>query len=105
MDVNTRFNQVLIDSVFTSSLTLLKYTWNDLIYALPDAMVDRFCLQILPQIFHKIKWLNIESSSLERILLVVEYPNLCGLGLYNVTDEIVQRIFIGKKFNFGEFYL
>ncbi|CAF4381930.1 unnamed protein product, partial [Rotaria sp. Silwood2] len=41
-------------------------------------MLDRFCLQILPEIHYKIKWLDLESSSMERILLATNYPNLYG---------------------------
>lgn len=100
VDVSTRFNRILSDRILTRSLTLLQCTWDQFIYPLPDAMLNRFCSKIFPQISHKIEWLNIESSCLERILYAAEYSNLRGIGLFNVTDEIVQRIFIGKKFYF-----
>ncbi|CAF1324186.1 unnamed protein product [Rotaria sordida] len=57
---------------------------------LPDAILDRFCLQILPEIHHKIKWLNLESSSMERILHATNYPNLYGLGLYELHIRLMS---------------
>ncbi|CAF4574058.1 unnamed protein product [Rotaria sp. Silwood2] len=62
----------------------------------PDPILDRFCLQILPEIHHKIKWLNLESSSIERIL-VTNYPNLYGLGLYDVEIETALSLFMDKN--------
>ncbi|CAF1682787.1 unnamed protein product, partial [Adineta ricciae] len=35
----------------------------------------------------KINWLDIEISSAQRIFLVENYPNLIGLGLYNIETE------------------
>ncbi|CAF1126930.1 unnamed protein product [Rotaria sordida] len=36
-------------------------------YPLPDLMLDRFCLQILPKIGHKIEWLDLEPLSMEQL--------------------------------------
>ncbi|CAF3791889.1 unnamed protein product, partial [Rotaria sp. Silwood1] len=54
---------------------------------------------ILLKIHYKIKWLNIESLSMERILRIVVYPNLYGLGLYNINEETFKRLFIDKNFD------
>jgi hypothetical protein len=35
----------------------------------------------------------------ERILLAADYPNLYGLGLYNVDEESAKRFFTGKISN------
>jgi hypothetical protein len=88
---------------FTSHLTLLRRSSNGLIYPMNNITLDRFCSQILPKIDHKIKWFNLESLSMERILLAVSYPNLSGLGLFNIEHEIAKRLFIGKRFNFDHF--
>ncbi|CAF5001026.1 unnamed protein product, partial [Rotaria sp. Silwood1] len=84
MDVNTRLNQIVHDPTFTTKITLTKSA--DLTTALPDIMLDRFCLQILPKIHHNIKWLNLESSSMERILLAANYPNLHQLDIF-INDQ------------------
>ncbi len=65
---------------------------------LSDPMIDRFCVQILPKINHKIKWLDVESSSMEPILLSTSYPNLNGLGLYDLALETARDLFTGKIF-------
>ena len=85
--VNKRLNTIVHDSIFTNCLTLMRCFSDDSIYPLPDPILDRFCLQILPEIHHKIKWLNLESSSMKRILLATNYPNLYGLGLYDIDDR------------------
>jgi hypothetical protein len=93
---NKRLNRIAHDSTFTSHLTL--YFLNKCISPLPDPMLDRFCLQILPKIHHKIKWLNLESTSMERILLATNYPNLNGLGLYGIDVEKALSLCNGKLF-------
>ncbi|CAF1037065.1 unnamed protein product [Rotaria sordida] len=54
-------------------------------------MLDRF-LQILPEIHNEIKWLDLHSSSMKDILCAVDYPNLYGLGLYNIDAESIQYL-------------
>ncbi|CAF3595374.1 unnamed protein product [Rotaria sp. Silwood1] len=76
---------------------------NDLIYPLVDTVVDRFCSQILPQIHYKINTLNLESLSLERILLAADYPNLHSLELYNVDEKTAERVFSSKIFHYDCF--
>ncbi|CAM2701561.1 unnamed protein product [Rotaria socialis] len=50
-------------------------------HPLPDAMLDRFYSEILPKIHHKIKWLDLEPTSLERILLAANCSNLYEVSL------------------------
>ncbi len=100
-DVNKRLNKILYDPIFTSHLTLLKRFSDDSIDPLPDPILDRFCLQILPKIHHKIHYLHLESSSMERILLSTNYPNLYGLGLYGLDIEKANHLFTGKIFYFN----
>ena len=95
--VNKRLNKIVHDSIFTSSVTLLRLL-NNAIYRLPCPTLDRFCSHILPEIHHKIKWLDIESSSIERVLLSTNYPNLSGLGLYNLNIQQIEELFTGKIF-------
>jgi hypothetical protein len=44
----------------------------------------------------KIKWLDLESSSMRDILRAADYPNLYGLGLYNIKKRSARRLFFGK---------
>ncbi|CAF1487412.1 unnamed protein product [Rotaria sordida] len=91
--VNKRFNTIAHDSTFASYLTLF-CKQDDLISPLPDPMLDRFCSQILPSIHYKVKSLKLESTSMERILLTTNYPNLYELGLYGIDVEKAMSLFI-----------
>lgn len=74
--VNKHLSRLVCDSIFTSHLTLMNRSSDGSILKLPRLMIDRFCSEILPRIHHKIKWLDLELSSMKRILLVTNYPNL-----------------------------
>jgi hypothetical protein len=95
--INKRLDTIVLDSIFTRNLTITR-PFNGL-NQLPDAVLDRFCLEILPKIHHKIEWIDVESSSIERILLLTNYPNLNGLGLYDLTSERARDLFTGKIFS------
>ncbi|CAF1516548.1 unnamed protein product [Rotaria sordida] len=84
IDVNQRLNTIVHDPIFTNHLTLLEHSSDHFIHSLTDSMLDQFCLEILPKIKHKIKWLDLEPLSMERILLATNYPCLYGLTLYNI---------------------
>jgi hypothetical protein len=99
--VDKRLSAIAYDSIFTSTLTLMTHPTSRLFNRLPDPILDRFCVQILPKIHHKIRRLNLESSSMERILLSTNYPNLCGLGLYDLDVETAKNLFTGKIFYFS----
>jgi hypothetical protein len=59
-------------------------------------IIDRFYFNISPEIHHEIQWLNLEASSMER-LLATNYPKLSGLGLYNIKEETIEQHFTGNK--------
>ncbi|CAF3425753.1 unnamed protein product [Rotaria sp. Silwood2] len=99
--VNKRLNKIVRDSDFTNHLTLTLSTSNGFVYSLPNSIVDRICLYILPEIHQKIKWLDLESLSMERILLAANYPNLYGISLYNIQTETAIGLFTGKIFYFN----
>ena len=105
-DVNQRLNTIVHDSIFTSHLTLFErltdsngFLSNDYISPLSDSMIKRFCLQILPEIRHKVKWLDVEPTSIEHVLLATKYSNLNGLGVYKVDIDTAISLFT-NKFNF-----
>ncbi|CAF1224991.1 unnamed protein product [Rotaria sp. Silwood1] len=95
--VNKRLHAIVHDSIFTNCLTLMKNVSVDSIDPLSDPILDQFFLQILPSIHHKIKWFNLESSSMKRILLATNYPNLYGLGLYDIEIETALSFFSGES--------
>ncbi|CAF3364107.1 unnamed protein product [Rotaria sp. Silwood1] len=95
--VNKRLHAIVHDPIFTNCLTLMNYVSVDSTDPLSGPVLVQFCLQILPSIHHKIKWLNLESSSMKRILLATNYPNLYGLGLYDIEIETALSFFIDKN--------
>ncbi|CAF4267259.1 unnamed protein product [Rotaria magnacalcarata] len=95
--VDKRLNKIVHDPIFTSHLTLMRCFSDDSIDPSPDPILDRFCLQILHEIHHKIQWLNLESSSMKRIFLAANYPNLFELGLYDIEIETALSLFIGES--------
>ncbi|CAF4694615.1 unnamed protein product, partial [Rotaria sp. Silwood2] len=81
--------------MFTSSLTLFNHLSYDNIYPLPDLMLDRFCFQILPSIHNEIQWIDLEVSSMKRILSA-NYPILFGLDetslMYMLKNQISSLV-------------
>ena len=102
--VNKRLNKLVHDSIFTNHLTTTRcYPYDGPPPKSCNPVLDRFCSQILPSIRHKIKWLDVKPSSMERILLCTNYPNLHGLTLCDIKKETALCIFTGKKFSFDFF--
>ncbi|CAF3937137.1 unnamed protein product, partial [Rotaria sp. Silwood1] len=91
--VNIRLDKIASDPIFTDHLALLKRSLNDIIKLLDDPIFDRLYSEILPTIHHKIKWLDLEPLSMERVLLAVDYPNLHELSLFNIERELAVRLF------------
>ena len=96
--VNKRFNTITCDPIFTDHLTLLQTSSDNSVCSSPDLILEKFCSQILPEIHNKIKWFSLESTSMERILLATNYPNLSKLSLYGIDVEESMSLFIGKTF-------
>ncbi|CAF3477771.1 unnamed protein product, partial [Rotaria socialis] len=76
-----------------SSNTGKRFIDDGLFDRLDNQKLERFCLQILPSIRHRIEWLGVEASSMESILLCTSYPNLYGLGLHGIEENTALRIF------------
>ncbi|CAF1684565.1 unnamed protein product [Rotaria magnacalcarata] len=70
----------ILDFVITSPMT--------------DVKLDRFCSYILPRSHHYIKKLILDTTSMERILLAGDYPNLTSLELFNFEQKIGFHYFI-----------
>lgn len=101
--INQRLNTIIQDSLFTSHLTLFErstdpdgFISNYNIHRLSDSIINRFCLEILPVLHHKIKWLDVEPTFVERVLRATKYPNLSGLGVYGVDIGTVISLFTSR---------
>ncbi|CAM4837432.1 unnamed protein product [Rotaria magnacalcarata] len=102
--VNQRLNKIIHDRIFASRLNFvqwLSHHFIDLLYC--EKILNRFCLQILPEIHDKIKWLALESSYMKRVLHATDYPNLHVLGLYNIDEESARCLFTDETLSSGIF--
>lgn len=96
LNVNRRFDKLIRDKIYTRSIELIKINCDEEDNcSLSDKILDRFCLNILPQIHYSVEQLIVESYSMERILYAGAYPRLCKLGLINLTQELARRILTG----------
>jgi hypothetical protein len=93
-----RLDNLLQEDTFTNTLNFVLITSNDDISSLPYHIVYSFCKHILPKIDQNIKYLILDSLSMENILRVASYPNLTQLKLFNFNDKIVVNYFTGKSF-------
>jgi hypothetical protein len=109
MDVDPRLDVILNESIFTNRLILFRFLSRRLVYRkslvpyyfypLLDPILDRFCERILPKINLKVRWLELESKSMERVLHAANYPNLFGVVIYNIKTERALQVFSGKIFH------
>ena len=92
---NERLDILAQDKMFTNTLNFVWSLTNDS-YSVPVSILDRFCFDILPIIHQNVKYLILESSYIERILLAADYPYLSELKLYNFNEDIGSTYFKGK---------
>jgi hypothetical protein len=99
LNVNRRFDKLIRDKIYTRSIELIKTNSEEEDNcSLPDEILDRFCLDILPHIHYIVEQLILESLSMERILYAGDYPQLCNLTLNNLTQEVAMRVLAGRKY-------
>ncbi|CAF3800030.1 unnamed protein product [Rotaria sp. Silwood1] len=64
---------------------------------MPNVVLDRFCLCILSQIHHNRRFLLVEPSSIERIVLACDYPKLHKLILNSIKPEVFIKYLADMK--------
>jgi hypothetical protein len=95
LGVNKKLDKLIRDVVFTRSfdfVTTLSDEEND---SRINSILDRFCINILPQIQHNIECLTLEPSLIERVLYIGHYPKLYKLTLVNLQLKIASSILTG----------
>ena len=104
LDINNQQLDILAQQqIFSTILNLVsKSETNDQICSIPNSMLDRFCVSILPRVHQNIKSLTVVPSSIEDVLRVGDYPNLTELKLVNFNKEALSRHFISKIFISGD---
>ena len=91
VDVNERFGQLVLDSVYIQNVDITLMTMNsfsDRTFSVHEKICSRICKNILPKIHDEVKQLAIEQHSIERIL-TFNYSQLYSLSLVNFKEEIL----------------
>jgi hypothetical protein len=80
------------DEIFTNTLNFV-FTDND---SNKELMVNRFCNDILPRIQYNVKYLILETTTMDRILRAGIYPNLTQLKIFKFRADIFSHFCTGK---------
>jgi hypothetical protein len=93
--VNKRLNKVARNRISNSCISLLEISSTGCICSRNKSELDRFCSISLPEMHHNIKKMLLESSSMERILLSGDYPNLSVLCLFILEFKMFSNYLSG----------
>ena len=94
---NQRLDILAQGQIFSTILNFVSTSeTNDEICSIPNSMLDRFCVSILPRVHENAKSLTVEPISMEDVLRAGDYPNLTELKVFNFTKEFVSRHLISK---------
>lgn len=55
--------------------------------------IDRFCVELLPQIHDRIQIMTLESSSIQRILSAAQFPYLNSITLVGFSPDVLLHYF------------
>jgi hypothetical protein len=103
VDVNKRFDQLLLNPLYIRHLDMTTKSCFDRTFSIDNQVLNRICFEILPRIHQQIKQLTLESHSMKSILLAVNYPELYSLSLVNFQEEILFQYLTGMLFDFLHF--
>lgn len=92
-----RLELLVREKTFTNTLNFVSID-ND-ICSINDSTLNRFCTDILPRIQNNVKCLIFQSKTMERILLVGDYPNLTELQLFEFNQDVISRYLTGNSFD------
>ncbi|CAF2648949.1 unnamed protein product [Rotaria sp. Silwood2] len=95
--INQKLNKIACDINFTKDVDLTTVLTNDTSDSRLNAMVDRFCTYILPQIHNNVESLSVQASLFQRIIRANNYPNLHKFILFNLEMDMISHIFNKKS--------
>ncbi|CAF3380291.1 unnamed protein product [Rotaria sp. Silwood2] len=91
VDVNQRFDRLVLDSLYIHHLDLAIKHSNINKSSIDTQILDRVCSKILPRINDKITKLTVDPFSMEHILGGIHYPQLHSLSLVNYQPKMFSR--------------
>ena len=93
--VNQKLEKVACDITFTKTIDLIKTLSNKSMNSKVNAILDRFCFQVLPRIHEDVECFAVQGSIFQRILQASSYPNLHKLILDQMNLISICQIFNG----------
>ncbi|UJR34375.1 hypothetical protein I4U23_021783 [Adineta vaga] len=91
VDVNKRFDRLALDSLYVHHTDLI-INRDDIQNSLAEIdILQRICSKILPRINDKTTKFTLEPLSVERILNIVDYPQLHSLSFVNFQPKILLQ--------------
>ncbi|CAF0933832.1 unnamed protein product [Adineta steineri] len=90
--VNIKLDNIARDRKFTQSIDLTSISSSEKDDPKTNAILDRFCLDILPRIHNNVKCLTIDGCFLERILHSNKFFNLQTITLINLDVNMASHI-------------
>jgi hypothetical protein len=97
VNLNKRFDQLILDPRYIHHLNLRTKTLDSSIY---NPVYDQICTNFLPRIHHKVNKLTIGSSFMKFIFGIVDFPQLRSLSLVNFQSETLLQYLTSMLFNF-----
>jgi len=82
---NERLDILAQEKIFTNILNFTSILSDDIF-----SILDRFCFNILPRVHHDVKYLILDSTYMERILLAADYPYLSELNPLPPTEVLKE---------------
>ncbi|CAF4952804.1 unnamed protein product, partial [Rotaria sp. Silwood1] len=86
--VNHKLDRIACDIAFTRDVDLMMISSNEGDVSTTDAILDRFCSDIIPRIHNNMESLTVQASLLQRVLHANSYPNLHKLTLVNLKLNV-----------------
>lgn len=109
LNVNQRFNRLLLDSVYVrhfdmSTITAIHLSYEDN-SPLNGEILSRICKEVLPKIHHHIHKLTVDQNTMKPVLHATRYPKLYSLSIIHIQDKILYRYLTSKVFEYqNRFY-
>jgi hypothetical protein len=95
--INKRLDRIARSIVHSKFLDFSIISADAQFCAVDDTVLDRFCFEILPEIYQNLKVLIFDQLCMERILLACQYPNLRVINIINYQPSIVSGYLTGMS--------
>ncbi len=93
--VNEKLDRLACDINFTRLVDLMTIESNRTTDSRSNAIIKRFCMEILPRIHDKVESLTVQACCLSRVLYATNYLHLRKVVIINLDLNMACHIFNG----------